>query len=78
MTGSLAVGDAIITGVDGKPSGVGVNLDELLANTIDRRVVLTAQRAGASRDVVIRPTNQTTEKSLIYRAWVESNSAITC
>jgi Tol biopolymer transport system component/C-terminal processing protease CtpA/Prc len=72
VTGSLAVGD-IITGVDGKPSGAGANLDELLANPIDRRVVLTVQRAGASRDVVIRPANQATEKSLIYRAWVESN-----
>ena len=40
------------------------NLDELLANTIDRRVVLAVVRAAARirSDVVVRPTNQATEK----------------
>jgi C-terminal processing protease CtpA/Prc len=72
VSGNLATGDVIVS-VDSKPAGPRANLDELLANTIDHRVVLTVQRGGASRDVVIRPTNQSTEKSLIYRAWVESN-----
>jgi C-terminal processing protease CtpA/Prc len=72
VTGNLAVGD-VIAGVDGKLAGPPANLDELLANTIDRRVVLTVLRAGAAREVAIRPTSQATEKSLMYRAWVESN-----
>jgi C-terminal processing protease CtpA/Prc len=59
--------------VDGRAVGPGVNLNELLANTIDRRVVLTMTRGGSTRTAVVRPTNQATAKDLLYRRWVEQN-----
>ena len=80
--GPAAVSQQIAPGtylmaVDGRPVGAGVNLDEVLANTIERRVVLAiaSQAGGATRDVPVRPTNQATEKALLYRAWVEKNRA---
>ncbi|HUL71815.1 MAG TPA: S41 family peptidase [Vicinamibacterales bacterium] len=76
LTGAIHEGDALVA-VDGRATGARVNLDELLANTIDRRVTLTIAPAGAAgqptRDVVVRPTNQATEKGLRYRRWVEQN-----
>ncbi len=76
ITRAINVGD-VLTAVDGRPAGARVNLDELLANTIDRRVTLTVAPGGggAARDVVIKPVNQGTEKGLLYRQWVESNRA---
>jgi C-terminal processing protease CtpA/Prc len=70
----IAVGDTLMS-VDGHAVGPRVNLDELLANTIDRRVVLSIAKAagGAARDVVVKPSNQATEKNLLYRDWVETN-----
>ena len=68
----LAKGDVIVS-VDGRPTA-GVNLELLLANTIDHRVVLGVTTGSAPpRDVVVRPTSQAAEKALIYRAWVEAN-----
>jgi tricorn protease len=73
LTGAIHPGDTIAA-VDGHPTGARVNLDELLANTIDRRVVLRVASIGQpARDVVVRPTNQATEKALIYRRWVDQN-----
>jgi tricorn protease len=74
LTRDVTSGDYLVA-VDGRPTGARVNLDELLANTIDKRVVVTvaATASGPTRDVVIRPTNQATEKSLLYRQWVENN-----
>ena len=76
ITRDIKVGDMLVA-VDGRPTGPGVNLDELLANTIDRRVTLTLSAAagGATRTVVIKPVNQATDKGLLYRAWVEANRA---
>ena len=65
----------VITAIDGRAIDMRTNLDEWLANTIDRRVVLTVQRAGTSREVIVRPASQATEKSLRYRQWVEENRA---
>jgi Tol biopolymer transport system component/C-terminal processing protease CtpA/Prc len=68
----LAKGDVIVS-VDGRPTA-GANLDLLLANTIDHRVVIGVTTGSASpRDLVVRPTSQAAEKALIYRAWVEAN-----
>ncbi len=75
ISGDIHRGDWIAA-VDGRATGAGVNLDELLANTIDRRVVLSVAPAtapGTPRDVVVRPTNQATEKNLLYRQWVQQN-----
>ena len=74
VTGKIHAGDRLVS-VDGRRLDRGVNLDELLANTIDRRVVLSVIPRGAANpvDVVVRPTNQATEKSLLYRQWVEQN-----
>jgi C-terminal processing protease CtpA/Prc/Tol biopolymer transport system component len=74
LTGALAPGD-VITAVDGRRLEAAMNLDDVLANTIDRRVVLEVVRPPETkpRQVVIRPTSQATEKSLLYRWWVENN-----
>jgi len=72
LSRDLSLGD-IITAVNGRPVDASANLDELLAHTIDHRVVLTVSRRGASRDVAVRPISQATEKSLMYREWVERN-----
>ena len=73
----MAVGDTLLE-VDGRPTGAGVNLDELLLNKANRRVVLAiAPQADpkAKKDVVIRPVPMGTEKNLLYRQWVEQNRA---
>jgi Tol biopolymer transport system component/C-terminal processing protease CtpA/Prc len=73
LAGGIAVGDAV-TAIDGQAVGPRTNLDERLANTIDRRVVLTmATGAAAPRDVVVRPINQAASKALLYRDWVNMN-----
>jgi tricorn protease len=74
LTRSLTPGDTIVS-VNGEATGPRVDLDELLANTIDKRVVLgvTSGADTTPRQVIIRPTNQATEKSLIYREWVDRN-----
>jgi C-terminal processing protease CtpA/Prc len=73
----LAVGDALVA-VDGRPAGAGVNLDELLLNKANRRVVLAVVPQAdpkARKEVVIRPVPMGTEKTLLYRQWVEQNRA---
>jgi Tol biopolymer transport system component/C-terminal processing protease CtpA/Prc len=51
---------------------------KLLNNTINRRIELSvaADAGGANRrTVAVRPSNQATEKNLLYRQWVERNRA---
>ncbi len=76
ITRDITVGD-VLTAVDGRATGPGVNLDDLLANTVDRRVTLTlaAAAGGPTRQVVVKPVSQATEKGLLYRQWVEANRA---
>ena len=59
--------------VDGQALGPRVNLDALLDHTTGRRVTVSvaASPAATPRDVVVKPANQTTEKGLRYRQWVE-------
>jgi len=59
--------------VDGHAIGPRVNLDALLSHTIDRRVPVSvaAGPSATPRDIVVKPVNQTTEKGLRYRQWVE-------
>lgn len=77
LTRSVRPGDYLVA-VDGNRLGRTANLDELLDYKIGRRVTLSiapsADGAGA-RDVSVLPCGRTTEKGLLYRAWVEWNRA---
>jgi Tol biopolymer transport system component len=74
---NIKVGEYVLA-VDGTPVNAHTNLDELLGYKINRRTVLgigAAANGAQKRDVVVRPINQGTEKSLVYRSWVEENRA---
>ena len=77
LEGSIKAGDTLIS-VDGERIGPETNLDELLENKVDRRVVLqigSASDPSKTREAVVRPIGLATEKGLLYRAWVEANRA---
>ena len=62
--------------VDGVTLDRATNLDQLLDRKIDRRVVISVADSPdgtATTDVPVLPTRLTTEKGLLYRAWVEEN-----
>ena len=72
----LRPGD-VLGAVDGRRLTPTTNLDDVLQHTIGKRVALTvAAESGADREVIIRPVNLTTEKGLLYRAWVEDSRAL--
>jgi tricorn protease len=73
LEGSIKPGELLLA-VDGEPVGPHTSLDSLLENKVDRRVTL---QIGSSqkREVIVRPVSLTTEKGLLYRAWVEANRA---
>jgi tricorn protease len=82
VTNVVALGPAALAGIragdyvqaiDGRAIGPRVNGDARLDHAIDGRVRLSvaASPSGAARDVVVKPVNQTTEKGLRYRQWVE-------
>ena len=72
---ALKPGDYILQ-VEGRgvsrQAGAAINLDELLDHTIGRRIALSvaASPTAAPRQVMIKPTDQQTEKALRYRQWV--------
>jgi Tol biopolymer transport system component/C-terminal processing protease CtpA/Prc len=74
VTRQIAPGEYVrrIGATDVRP---GVNLDEALAHTVNRRVPLlvSATPTGPTREVVVKPIDQATEKALLYRQWVERN-----
>lgn len=74
IPGAIHAGD-YLTAVNGRATGPGVNLNALLANTIDRKVTLAmaSQPDGPTREVVVRPVPRNTAKTLIYRWWVAAN-----
>ena len=58
----------------GRPArGASSNLDALLDHTIGKRIALSVAAApgAAPREVIVKPTDQGTEKALRYRQWVE-------
>ena len=74
---NIKAGEYLIA-VDGAPINARTNLDELLAYKIGRRTPITiASTADGSqkRDVIVRPVNGATERTLLYRRWVEDNRA---
>jgi C-terminal processing protease CtpA/Prc len=73
----VKVGEYLVS-VDGTALGARTNLEQLLGHTINRKIdlIIAADEAGAARRTVpVRPTNQATEKNLVYRQWVEQNRA---
>jgi tricorn protease len=75
ITRQVNVGD-YLTAIDEVKITAQTNLDELLMHTVNRRTVasVSAATSGAeSRDVILRPIGQATEKNLLYRDWVEAN-----
>ena len=61
-----------VLSVGGKPFGAGVNLDELLQYTVNKRTLMST---SAHKDVAVMPVNSATEKRLLYREWVEGRRA---
>jgi C-terminal processing protease CtpA/Prc len=77
ITRQVKPGD-YLTSIDGKRISGSTSVDDLLAHAANRRTVLQISAAADGsnpRDVVVRPVNQTTEKNLLYREWVEANRA---
>ncbi|HEX8072907.1 MAG TPA: S41 family peptidase [Pyrinomonadaceae bacterium] len=77
LPGNIKAGDYLLA-VDGRNVDARTNLDELLSYKTGRRVSLSVASSadGAGRrEVSVRPVNATTEKGLLYRAWVEANRA---
>lgn len=74
VSGEIKVGD-YLRSVGGTPVQRGFDLDSALAHTIDRRVVLGVSPTvdGTAREVALKPVDQGTAKSLLYRQWVEQN-----
>jgi tricorn protease len=75
LSGKIHAGDVLFS-VDGVPLNAGSNLDALLENKVNRRVMLTIVPAFADsrmEEVAIKPVNLGTEKGLVYRQWVQEN-----
>lgn len=74
VTGDVRVGD-YIRHVGTEEVRQGLNLDDVLAHTVNRRVSLlvSSTPTGATREVIVKPIDQGTEKGLVYRQWVERN-----
>lgn len=74
----VKTGEYLLT-VDGTRMAAGVDLDTLLDHKIGRQVVLTvatsADGSQGRHEVTVRPTNASTEKGLMYRAWCEEKRA---
>jgi tricorn protease len=77
VAGGIKAGNYLLA-VDGTGVGAHTNLDELLEHKINQRVELTVADAadGAQkRNVAVRPANNTAEKELLYREWVDRQRA---
>lgn len=77
----IGAGDAVLA-VDGVPVNARTNLDHLLAQKIGKAVALRVSSSAAAtpppaeqREVRLLPVDRLTEKTLLYRAWVESRRA---
>jgi Tol biopolymer transport system component len=77
LASDIKPGDVLVS-VDGTPVDRQTNIDRLLQHAIGRRVTLgiaPTDGKGKPREVVVRPVNQSTEKGLMYRDWVEQRRA---
>ncbi len=75
IEGSIQPGDRLVR-VNGQPVQPHANLDQLLLDTIDHRVELGVERAGKTRDVIVRPVSGATASGLLYRQWVNDRRAL--
>ena len=72
LSGTIKVGDYLLA-VDGVIIDSNTNLEQLLENKVNRRVVVTISTGNASREVVVKPVSQPIEKGLLYKQWVQQN-----
>ncbi len=74
LEGSIHPGDHLLA-VDGAPITSQTNLDSLLQDKVNRRVVLSVETASKKRDAIVRPVTLQVEAGLLYNAWVEQRRA---
>lgn len=75
IEGTIRPGE-ILTAIDGRRLGPGVNLDALLTDRAGKRTVLTMTAAGgAVREAVVRPVTAGVAAGLLYRHWVNDRRA---
>jgi len=70
----LVVGD-IITHVQGTPVTGEVNFYEPLVNDVSEQVLLTIERDGTEKEIVIRPASSLSNE--LYEEWVDSRKELT-
>ncbi len=74
---NIKVGDYLLA-VDGVAINNKTNLDEILENKVNKRVVLNVSAtadAANKREIIVKPISTGAEKNLLYRQWVEANRA---
>ncbi len=77
LEGSVHVGDQLLA-VNGQPVTPTTNLDSLLIDGANHRVVLTVAPGGDAvkkHEAVVRPVTVQVESGLLYRGWVEGRRA---
>jgi C-terminal processing protease CtpA/Prc len=77
LSEKISVGDYLVA-IDGKTLTRTDNVDSLLENKVNRKVVLSiSTTASGSKPllVTIRPVNLATEKGLLYKQWVQEQRA---
>lgn len=73
LQGNIKVGDYLLA-IDDKTLDANSNIDQLLQNTVGRRILLTVSSLASgeqSRKLAIRPVNLAVEKGLLYKQWVQ-------
>jgi tricorn protease len=72
LSGTIKPGDYLVA-IDDTKITASTNLDQLLENQVNRRISLMVAPSpdGTPREVTLRPVNQTTEKGLLYKQWVQ-------
>ncbi|MGE0493083.1 MAG: DPP IV N-terminal domain-containing protein [Vulcanimicrobiota bacterium] len=68
----VKVGD-VLTAVNGEPLEATTNLDQVLSHQVGRKVALTLESQGDTKEVVVAPVTAGQERNLRYREWVDSN-----
>jgi tricorn protease len=72
LSGTIKPGDYLVA-IDDTKITASTNLDQLLENQVNRRISLMVAPSpdGTPRELTLRPVNQTTEKGLLYKQWVQ-------